>query len=638
MYDFKNVFYFHATLDLEGVILDIGGKILQDAELEKSNLIGQHFTQLSFWKLNEYILQDVESAIKTAAIGNPFEIETTLQINRSKISVLRAKFTPIFNENKEVEKIIFSSTDVSEYVREIDFHKRRVERFLLAAECAEVGLWFWDLKNIEIYTTPLCNKLCGLAPDEIMTFDKFTEIIAPEDRILVIEALNQSQAEVSEYNIECQLNSNSNSNSACWISVRGKTIAEDNESKIMMGSVRDITHRKVSSQKLQKLYELEKVARDEIEEINLQKDHFLALVSHELRSPIQTISGWSKILLSQDVDEETHRKALETIERNANLQAKLISDLVDSAKIIAGKLDFSVQNLNLGNLVNSIFQSQKPIAEDKEISLVLGNIQNLEILGDSGRLQQAISNLLSNALKFTNTNGVVLIELNEENGHAVLNVTDSGTGISPEELPFIFKQYYQAQSSQNKTGLGLGLSIVKAIVEKHGGQASVRNNDNGIGCTFSIKLPINQNGKTILKKVSTIENRDNKLNHISILIVEDNVDSLEVLQFYLTKLGATVISAHSAQEGLNCLNFTHSLPKIIISDISMPFEDGYSFIKKVRNSPNEQINKIPAIALTAFVSNNEEEKVKAAGFQTYHSKPFEPNLLVSQILELVEKQ
>lgn len=628
------MYYLYATLTPSGIISAIGGKVFQESNNNETDLIGKEFSEISYWNYNKNISERIRSAIVEVNQGSDLEFETILQTVSSKNIPVKVKFGPVFNEKKQIEKINFSSIDVSKYVREIDFHKRRSERFLFAAECAEVGLWFWNIQDNEIFTTPLCNKIYGLPPDEIMTYQKFIETIFPQDLPKVQEVLNKSQNDLTDYNIEYRVKTDSDK--IIWLTLRGKTIQEDSDTTIMTGSVRDITHRKLSDERLQKLYEIEKTSKAEIEEVNLQKNHFLAIVSHELRSPLQSILGWSKILLSNQVDEETQQKALETIENSAKLQAKLISDLVDSAKIISGNLDFSIKILDLGKLINSVYQSQKPLADEKNINLILGNISNIEVFGDGLRLQQAVTNLVSNAIKFTPPEGVVLIKLTEQNKQAVLTVTDSGSGIPPEDLPLIFKQYFQSKSSQNKTGLGLGLSIVKAIIGKHQGQVKVKNNDSGIGCTFSLILPLQQteeanNSKPLLEN----KNPSLPLKNVKILIVEDNQDSREVLDFYLSRLGAKIHPAASAAEGLSYLTSADYLPDIIISDISMPEEDGYSFIKKVRNLPNQ--SSIPAIALTAFASSNDEKKVIEAGFQKYHTKPFEPNLLISDILEVISK-
>ncbi|MBX7174229.1 MAG: response regulator [Pyrinomonadaceae bacterium] len=639
MYNFKNVFYFHATLSPHGIIEDLGGKAFFNTDINLNALINTNFAEIEFWQHSPNVSEIISNAIKVAGEGKPLEIETTFSIAENKISTIKGKFTPIFENEKEVKRIIFSSTDVTDYINEINFHKKKSDRYLYSAESAEVGLWFWNLTTSDLFTTPTCNEIYGFQPNEIMTFEKFIQVVHPDDLLKVQTAIDDSNTNLIDYNIEYRIIPKKGCIS--WVSARGKTFREDENSLIMMGSIRNITHRKIYDQKIQALLEAEKNARDQLEEVNREKDHFLAVISHELRSPLNSILGWVKILINKQVDEKTQKTALEAIENGAKLQAKLISDLVDSSKIIAGKLQFTFATISLKPLINQIFQSEKPQAEEKQIKFNLGEVADVKILCDASRLQQAIGNLITNAIKFTPKGGEILIEAKEEEGNIVFSIKDSGTGIPEDDIPFIFKQYYQSKIASNKTGLGLGLSIVKAVISKHHGKVSVKNNEDGVGCTFFIRLP-KQNQQqidkpeksTVVGKVSSTNN-NHQLENLEILIVEDNEDSREVLQFYLTQMGAKVYGAESAKEGLNYLKQTESLPNLIISDISMPEEDGISFIKKVRKLEKDQGGSIPAIALTAFASPNETKKILEAGFQKHHAKPFEPDLLINDILEIL---
>ncbi len=633
MYDFKNVFYFHATITPHGLISDIGGNFFQTTEIKPETFIGQTFSEIVFWQNNAYTTENIANSIKFAAAGKPLELETNFYNNAEQTSLIKAKFTPLLNSDNSVEKIIFTSTDVTEYFKEVDYHKKRSEHFLYAAESAEVGLWFWDLITEEMITTPRCNEIFGFNPQEIMSFERFTQVIHPEDIEKIQTAVNQSQTNLGEYNVEYRIIDSENK--IRWVTSRGKSFKEGETSHVMMGSVREITHRKLADERFQNLLNAEKLARDEVEEVNRAKDDFMAIVSHELRSPLNSILGWAKILTSDKaIDELTKQKALETIENSAKLQAKLISDLVDSAKIISGKLEFTFISLSLKSLINQVYQSQKPSADVKNIEFVLGDLAESRVMADSSRLQQAIANLMTNAIKFTPQFGKITVDLKEENDKVIFKITDNGQGIPPEELPHIFKQYFQSTTAKNKTGLGLGLSIVKAIINKHGGQVSVKNNENGIGCTFFVSLPIKQN-RHIETTLFAEQTSAEPLENIEILVVEDNIDSREVLHFYLKQAGANVHSFESAKDGFEYLTTTILLPDIIISDLSMPDEDGYYFIKKVRELQPEDGGNIPAIALTAFASDNDRIKTTAAGFQKHHNKPFEGDLLVEEILSLI---
>ncbi len=634
MNDFKDVFFFQAIINPQGFISDIGGKALQEAEVEPELLIGQQFSDIIFWQHNEFTPAAIANSVKIASEGKPFELETSFRVNAGKISILKANFVPRFDQLNQVTSIIIWAIDVTEYTKEIDFQKKRSERFLFSAESAEVGLWFWDLAKDELFTTPRCNELYGFPADEILTFDKFNEVIHPDDHSNVEQALNDSHTNLTDYQIEYRVVLGDGG--LHWLTVRGKTFKEE-DSLIMMGSVRDITHRKVADRRLQQLVVIEKIARGNVEEANRAKDHFLAIVSHELRSPLNSILGWTKILLGKEVDKKTQQNALETIKRSAEFQEKLISDLVDSTKIISGKMNFSIRPLPLKGLINGLYDSHKPLAEEKNIKFVLKPVPEIKVSGDAGRLQQVFTNLITNSIKFTPPEGEITIEVREEKSQVVFTITDTGCGIPDADLSSIFKQYFQVEGAGQQGGLGLGLSIVKAIVERLGGSVSVANNNNGSGCSFEVRLPIYRDQNLDNLKESVADKKSNDpLKNIDILIVEDNEDSREVLHFYLNQMGAQVFSVNSAREGLNHLASSEKLPQVIISDISMPEEDGYSFIRKVRELPPGKGREIPAIAMTALASAYDRKKSIDAGFQSHHTKPFEPDELVNDILETLK--
>jgi PAS domain S-box-containing protein len=558
------------------------------------------------------------------------------------------KLFPETNEDGETAKIHFCAFDVTPRAREVEFYKDRSEQFLYAAENAEIGLWFWDFGKGEIYTTPKCNEFFGLAPSEIITPDYFLDAIHPEDRKRVAEELETSQTtdEIyeSEFRVICP------DGSVQWVVVRGKTYFDRNNAPLnMMGVVRQITDRKRADEELKRIYELEKKARDEAEEANRAKDYFLAIVSHELRSPLNSILGWAKILLTKEVDDATRRNALETIERSAKAQAKLIEDLVDMARVASGKLRLELRPINLFDVVSAVYNQQKPLAEAKNIRLEFeSNSDRAEVFADSIRLQQVFTNLLNNALKFTPEGGAVKIEMTTDANKVEVNITDSGQGIAPEFLPNIFRQFAQAseKTSRDKSGLGLGLSIAKTLVEKHNGFICAQSEGVGRGATFTVAFPLHAPNAAAAGKESNnekpsaaLETNSSKLKNIRILLVEDDQDSRDVLTLYLEQCGAQIRGAGTAEEAMQYLasaNGTGAFD-IIVSDLAMPFEDGYSFLQRVRKLPEDKGGRLPALALSAFTTAENKERAFKVGFQDYHTKPFDPDLLISQIAELVKK-
>jgi CheY-like chemotaxis protein len=353
--------------------------------------------------------------------------------------------------------------------------------------------------------------------------------------------------------------------------------------------------------------------------------------------------GWSKILLTKKVDEETQTNALETIERSARAQAQLINDLVDSARITSGKLRLEFHPANLYEIVKTVYHSQKPTAESKNIDLQFKfDGEEIPVFADAGRLQQVFNNLISNALKFTPAGGEILISAQTVKDWAKITVKDNGRGINPESLPNIFRQFSQGNESglPDKGGLGLGLSIVKILVEKHNGTVQAESGGIGQGSSFTVSLPLfKANQTTSDDRDSEMERGDEKpLRKIKILLVEDDDDSREVLALFLEQCGAEVKTAESTKSAMRLMeNSANDLPDVIISDLAMPDEDGYSFISRIRKLPRSNGGNISAIALSAFATNENKQKAFELGFQKYNTKPFEPDLLVQEILSLVKK-
>ena len=643
------VFYFYGTLDAQGVLRELKGKVLADPDLANNFLSGKKFYLADHWQdaaqafaadtvdvaANAKLIKD---AAEKAAAGETVSVEADLHLTSEKTRQLKLTFTPVTDASGSVKEIFFTALDISAYRREIQFYKDRSDQLFYAAETAGVGLFYWQLNKDEMFTTPRFNELYGLAPDEIMTREKFSQVVHPEDISLVNETIGKSHREMGECNTEYRVILNGEIR---WIWIRGKTFpGTENSAAFTMGSGRDVTEGKLSGEEFDKLLASEKQARDEVEQANRAKDHFIAMVSHELRAPLNSILGWVKILLTNVVDEDTRISALETIERSARGQAKLIGDLVDSSKIISGKLNLEFHPVNLPDAVAYVVESQKPAAQAKKINLdYTYNDGDVRVNADLGRLQQIFVNLLTNAVKVTAEKGGITVDIEKDGDSVRVSVEDTGKGIGAEELPHIFESYFQGRviGSGDKSGLGLGLSIVSSLVRQHGGTVKAESRGAGQGAKFVVTLPV-------LPATSEIPEREEEqpelpeepLEKLRILLVEDNDDSREVMQIFFEQRGAQVAAASSVAEAMDDLYTTTDLPDVIVSDISMPDEDGYSFIRRVRRLPSKKGGNIPAIALTAMVSAEDERKLLAAGFQFHHSKPFEPDRLIKEILEVVK--
>lgn len=637
---FTTVFDLFGTINKEGFIKKIEGKLLDEIEIvDREKLLGEKFVNLNFLKTDAFSEPTFKNILLNCEKGNNSKITSIVSINGEIDKTLEITFIPLKQNGKLTEKVFFGAIDITNKQKEVEFYKQRSEHFLFAAENAGIGLWFWDLVKDEVFSTPKCNQLFELEPYETFHLSHIFSIVHPDDLQKVESDLRESHENGVEYNMEFRvIYTDGNIH---WISSRGKTFFDvHNKHVSMMGSVREITDKKMASEELAVIYEREKKARDEAVRANKAKDFFLAVVSHELRSPLNAILGWTKILLSKEVDAETRINALETIERSAKSQSKLIEDLVDSARITSGKLKLEMRPVNIYEIICNVFNSKKPEAESKNINLEFNyESKNLEVFGDTIRLQQIFTNLLSNAVKFTNDGGKISIDLEKSAYLVQVKIKDDGQGISTEDLPKIFEQFSQGnnKSDDNKMGLGLGLSIANILIQKHEGEIYAESPGHNLGSTFTVNLPLYSDDTDTAEEEKNLSNFNEKvLDDLEILVVEDDYDSRNVLTLFLEQMGAKVDSADSAKEALEILENRIMPPNLIISDIAMPEEDGNSLIKKIRSFEKENFRSIPAIALSAFTAFDNKEKAIESGFQIYHTKPFDPDLLVEEIKSLTE--
>ncbi|HEX8709914.1 MAG TPA: PAS domain S-box protein [Pyrinomonadaceae bacterium] len=387
----------------------------------------------------------------------------------------------------------------------------------------------------------------------------------------------------------------------------------------------------------------EQEARARAEEANRLKDDFLATLSHELRTPLTAILGWARLLSSGQLDQATVTRAIEIIERNAEAQKQLIEDILDVSRIITGKLTLNVEPLPPVAVIEAAIDSVRPAAEAKQIELqVLVDSHAGLISGDAARLQQVVWNLLTNAVKFTPEGGRVEVRVEAEGSFIQIKVTDTGEGIDPEFLPFIFDRFRQADATatRKRGGLGLGLAIVRHLVELHGGTVSAESKGAGQGTTFIITLPIasaltrpGQHEEARAARAKRGQAADcPPLTDLHILLVDDERDTLELLRRVLENCGARVTTASSAAEALQRMK--EAKPEVLISDIGMPEQDGYALIRKVRGLQDDEGGSIPAIALTAYAREVDRRKAIRAGFQMHLTKPVEPSELTEVVARL----
>jgi len=546
------------------------------------------------------------------------------------------------------------------------------EQLNLALQSGQIGVWSWDIINNRVEWDNQMYQAFGVSRDAFdCTLEAVINCIHPDDRDYFTQALSQTLADGVEHDLEYRVVYPDNS--IHYIAARGRLFFNEMGEPIRMrGIVLDITERKLAEERQLQLLR-EQTARAEAESANRIKDEFLAVLSHELRSPLNPILGWARLLRTQKLNETKTAQALETIERNAKLQSELIEDLLDVSRILRGKLSLNTVPVNLVSTIQAAVETVRLAAEAKSIEIKMNLDSKIgQVLGDSNRLQQVVWNLLSNAVKFTPTGGRVEVKLEQvmngkvsvselgsaEDGtrklkdqertktqpqllataafpaYAQITVTDTGKGIHPDFLPHVFEYFRQADSATTRKfgGLGLGLAIVRHLVELHGGIVQADSAGEGLGATFIVRLPL------IASHSSKAENTplpslELDLDGIHILVVDDDHDTREFVSFVLGQAGARVTTATSAVEALERLN--ESKPQLLLSDIGMPEMDGYMLMRQIRALPPEQGGLTPAIALTAFAGEMNQQQALAAGFQMHLSKPVEPEHLISMIVNLV---
>ncbi|KAB8316559.1 response regulator [Tolypothrix campylonemoides VB511288] len=400
---------------------------------------------------------------------------------------------------------------------------------------------------------------------------------------------------------------------------------------------RDITTRKLMEQERDRLLEREQATRAEAEAANRIKDEFLATLSHELRTPLTPILGWSKLLQTNKLSEAKLQEALVKIEQHAKRQAQLVDDLLDLSRIIQGKLSLNLTSVTLVAPITAALETVRLAAEAKSIHIkTMLDVTVGQVMGDASRLQQVFWNLLSNAIKFTPDGGCIKVELERVERYAQIVVSDTGQGIHPDFLPFVFDRFRQEDSSITRLfgGLGLGLAISRQLVEAHGGTLVAESPGVGGGATFTIRLPLMTTSQQTSNSEPPKPSLD--LSDIKVLVVEDDAGTREFVAFALEQYKADVTAVASATEALEAL--AKEKPDILVIDIGMPKVNGYTLIRQIRSMTPEQGGLLPAIALTAYVGEYDQKQALAAGFQIHVPKPIEPAELVAVIARLTGKE
>lgn len=583
----------------------------------------------------EHLERVVKHFQNSLQIGEPWEDTFPLLGKDGKYRWFLSRAIPIRDQEGNIVRWFGTNTDI-EALRQTEISLRESEaRYRTLVESIPQLVWTANQEGTVLDVNQRWCDFTGLTLEQVQD-SGWEAMIYPED----VSIMTQNWAKALESGIYYQAEGRMRRADGVYRWHLHQAVPQKNEQGQIVkwfGTATDIEAQKQLEIERDRVLELEQTARMEAERANRIKDEFLAILSHELRSPLNPILGWVQLLKTQKFDQARTAQGLETIERNAKLQTQLIDDLLDVAKILRGKLSLNANPLNLSLVIEAALDTVKTAAVAKSITLN-SDLPNIgQVSADSTRLQQIIWNLLSNAIKFTPSGGRVKICLERVNKMAQVTVSDTGKGINPHFLPHIFEYFRQEDASITRKhgGLGLGLAIVRHLVEAHGGTIAASSLGEGQGATFTVQLPlINVEPET--EPVNQSSENESDLSGVRILCVDDEPDTLELLGILLTHYGASVMTLNSAAEVLQTIDSFQ--PDILVSDIGMPEVDGYSLLQQVRALPAERGGQIPAIALTAFAGEIDQQKALKVSFQRHLAKPIEPNHLTQAVLELVRSE
>jgi PAS domain S-box-containing protein len=618
------------VLDLDGSLLYMspgGHKLLGVNEI--NSLSGHSWVQ--FWpEADQPAAQAALNKAMTVGVGTFQGYCPTLADEPKWLDV---KVTPIKCADGKVERLLCISRDITARKQAEQALCRSEERYRYLAESIPQLVWTANAEGVLIDINQRWYNFTGVTLAQAQTVG-WQAVVHPDDVPILSQQWAIAQQDDTYYQAEGRMRRVDGVYR--WHLHQAIPLKNEHGQVIKwFGTATDIEDQKQLEQQRVRLLQQEQAGREQAEAANRIKDEFLAVLSHELRSPLNPILGWSKLLQTAKLDEARTKQALTTIERNAQLQAELIEDLLDVSRILQGKLSLTSHPINLASTIKAALETVQLAAEAKSIRIDA----NLDakvglVLGDSTRLQQVMWNLLSNAVKFTPPGGRVEVRLSQVENQAQITVSDTGKGISAKFLPYVFDYFRQADSATTRKfgGLGLGLAIVHHLVDLHGGTIQVESQGEGMGATFTLKLPLMPTQPTVDQDLQ-LSTPSLGLHGIQVLVVDDDTDTRDFVAFLLEQAGARVIIATSALEALQV--FTQSPPDILLSDIGMPEMDGYMLMRQIRALPLEQGGQIPAIALTAYAGEIDEKQALKVGFQRHISKPLEPDNLVRAIVNLI---
>ena len=523
--------------------------------------------------------------------------------------------------------------------------RRLLQERMGLLECTDQGLFGVDRDGRCTFMNRACAEMLGWRPDEVLGRDMH-ELLHPRgaddggpsaDAPAIFRTLEEGAAAFVTEDVVWRRDGTSFAAeySAQPLVVDGRPVGT-------IVALSDLTQRRRTEAEIGRLLTAERAARAEAEAANRAKDEFLAVLSHELRTPLTAMLGWIALLRPGRLPADRARYALDVIERNARMQAQLINDLLDVSRIVAGKMEFDRQSVDLAGLVARVVESAQREAEARRIRMTTAvDPAAGPVLGDVTRLEQVVGNILANALKFTPVEGLVHVALDRHRGRARLRVTDNGPGIAPDVLPHVFERFRQAESSSRRRheGLGLGLAIVRHLVETHGGTVRAENGPDG-GATFTVELPLlavsrRPEPPAVVEAGEPAPAPAVRLDDLTVLLVEDHADSRETIALTLESCGAEVIAVPAVADALAVLR--ERTVDVLVSDLGMPGADGFDLIRRVRWQERGGGARLPAVALTAYASAEDRERALAAGYDGHIAKPIDAEDLCAALTRVTPR-
>ena len=569
----------------------------------------------------------VRAAVQTALeTGRPFQSEYRL-VGEQGIRTVLVRGQVCLAEDGTPMRFPGVAIDITDQ-RRVEAALATVEgRLAIALQAGRLGTWDLDVATMAMTCSDTCKGNYGFPAGTPFSYEELQGAVHPDDIVRWGKVVGEAIATGSTFEMEyrtCWPD-----HSVHWVLVRGTCAVDENGKAVSMSGVSMIT-------------DAAKRVEEELISASHRKDEFLAMASHELRTPLNAILGWARMLRSGQLDPSGYLRAVETIERNAKAQVQLIDDILDGSRIITGKLYLEIRALDMTAVVAAATDAIRPAAEAKQISLTVSYDPLAgALVGDPDRLQQIVWNLVNNAIKFSPRGGSVNVELAKRGSNIELVVRDDGQGISSEFLPHVFERFRQGDESTTRRhgGLGLGLALVRHLVEAHGGVVSAHSDGPGKGARFSVSLPVRALHESKAPPVSRSFVDAGRIQPMSLvgvmaLVVDDELDARELVATVLRANGAEVMKVASVAEAIRALDTTS--PTVLISDIGMPDADGYALIEHVRSQIGTKGADVPAVALTAYAREEDRRRAIEAGYHTHVAKPVEPVELVRVISNLVK--